>query len=383
MSTKRDYYEILVVSKTASDGEIKKSFRRLAMKFHPDRNPGNQEAEEHFKEVKEAYEVLIDKQKRAAYDQFGHAGVSGQGAGGFGGGGFGGGGFDFGDIFEDIFGGFGGGGQGGQQRSRAQAGADLRYNLKVSLEDAVKGKTVKITIPTYVECGDCHGSGAKKGTKPATCPDCEGAGQVHLQQGFFTVQQTCPTCRGAGQIVKDPCRACHGQGRKRTEKTLSVKIPPGVDTGDRIRLASEGEAGVHGGPNGDLYVQMNVSEHPIFVREGNHLFCEAPISLTMAALGGEIDVPTLEGKIKLKIPPETQTGKGFRLRGKGVKSVRSRSTGDLMCKVIVETPVALNKKQKDLLEAFDLSIKTDNIDHRPRSSGWFNKVKQFFEDMTS
>jgi molecular chaperone DnaJ len=377
--SKRDYYETLEVSRTSSDVEIKKSFRRLAMKHHPDRNPGNHEAEEQFKEVKEAYEILSDKQKRSAYDQFGHAGVNGQGAGGFGGGGFGG----FGDIFEDIFGdAFGGGGHGGGSRgSRAQAGSDLRYNLKLSLEEAVRGKTAKITFPTNVECDACHGSGAKKGSKPVVCSDCEGHGQVHMQQGFFTVQQTCPTCRGEGTIVRDPCRVCHGQGKKRTEKTLSVKVPAGVDTGDRIRLSGEGEAGTHGGPAGDLYVQVNVSEHAIFVRDGNDLFCEAPIALTMAALGGEIDVPTLSGKIKLKIPAETQTGKRFRLRGRGVKSVRSRAAGDLMCRVIVETPVNLNKKQKELLEAFELSIKTDNVDHRPRSSGWFRKVKNFFENI--
>ena len=377
--SKRDYYEILEVTKTASDGEVKKSFRRLAMRYHPDRNPDSETAEESFKEVKEAYEILSDSQKRAAYDQFGHAGVSGQGAGG----GFGGGGFNFGDIFEDIFGdAFGGGGRrrGGNY---AQAGADLRYDLSITLEEAIRGKTVKITIPIMSSCDDCDGSGAKKGTGKKTCEDCQGMGQVQMQQGFFTVQQTCPTCRGAGQVIENPCGVCRGQGRVQKERTLSVKVPPGVDVGDRIRLSGEGEAGVHGGPAGDLYVQMVVEPHDVFKRDGGNLHCDVPIGLAMAALGGEIEVPTLDGQIKLKVPSETQTGKLFRLRGKGVKSVRARAAGDLICRVIVETPVNLNKKQRALLHDFDTEVKNDKVNHSPRASSWISKVKSFFENMTS
>lgn len=341
--SKRDYYEVLGVGRDASEREIKKSYKRLAMKFHPDRNPGDKTAEKNFKEAKEAYEILTDSDKKAAYDQFGHAGVDPN----RGGGGFGGGGADFGDVFGDVFGDiFGGGRRGGGQRQAAR-GSDLRYNLELSLEEAVKGLSKELRIPTLVGCDSCDGSGAKKGSSPTTCGTCHGQGQVQMRQGFFAVQQACPTCHGRGKIIKDPCNKCHGEGRVEKSKTLSVKIPAGVDTGDRIRLSGEGEAGEFGAPPGDLYVQVTVREHAIFVRDGNNLYCEVPISFSTAALGGEIEVPTLDGKVNLKIPSETQTGRMFRMRGKGVKSVRSHAVGDLLCKVVMETPVNLSDKQKN------------------------------------
>ncbi|MDH5729764.1 MAG: molecular chaperone DnaJ [Gammaproteobacteria bacterium] len=379
--SKRDYYEVLGVAKNASKDELKKAYRRLAMKFHPDRNPDDKVAEESFKEAKEAFEILNDEQKRAAYDQFGHAGVdgaAGMGGGGFGGGGAGMGGFGdvFGDIFGDIFGG-GGRGGGGQRVNR---GSDLRYNLDLSLEDAVSGTTVKIRVPTYVACKTCDGSGAKKGSKPQKCSTCGGHGQVRMQQGFFSIQQTCPSCHGRGETISDPCNVCHGQGRVEEQKTLSAKIPPGVDTGDRIRLAGEGEAGENGGPPGDLYIQINVKPHQIFVRDRNNLYCEVPVSIATAALGGELDVPTLDGRVKLKIPAETQTSKLFRLRGKGVRPVRGGPVGDLMCKVLVETPVNLNTKQKDLLKQFEDSLHSGGK-HSPQASSWLDKVKNFFDEM--
>lgn len=377
--SKRDYYEILGVAKNASDAELKKAYRRLAMKYHPDRNKDDATAEEKFKEAKEAYEVLSDGQKRAAYDQFGHDGVSGQG--GFGGGGFGGGGQGFGDIFEDIFGDIFGGGRAGPQGPRAQRGADMRYSMELSLEEAVHGKKVEIKVPTLVSCKECDGSGARKGSKPKTCETCDGHGQVRMQQGFFSIQQTCPDCQGQGTVISDPCHQCHGQGRVQEHKTLSVNIPAGVDTGDRIRLAGEGEAGTHGAPSGDLYVQVSVKKHDIFERDGNNLYCEVPVAFVTAALGGEIEVPTLEGRVKLKIPSETQSGKVFRLRGKGVKSVRGHGTGDLLCTVVVETPVSLSKEQKAMLEAFRDSLAEDGKDHSPRERSWFAGVKKFFEDM--
>jgi molecular chaperone DnaJ len=373
--SKRDYYEVLGLAKNASDAELKKAFKRLAMKHHPDRNPDDHTAEEKFKEAKEAYEVLSDPQKRAAYDQFGHAGVEG-GVGG--GGGFGAGGANFSDIFGDVFGDIFGGGRGGGPRARR--GADLRYNLDLSLEDAVHGTTVKIRVPSSIECKECSGSGARKGTTPSKCTTCDGIGQVRMQQGFFSLQQTCPNCRGTGEIISDPCPSCHGQGRVQEQKTLSVKVPPGVDNGDRIRLSGEGEAGDKGAPPGDLYVQISVKPHPIFERDESDLFCEVPISFVTATLGGELEVPTLEGRVKLKIPAETQSGKLFRLRNKGVKSVRGGPAGDLICRVAVETPVNLNSKQKELLKEFEASVSSNNK-HRPKESSWLDGVKKFFDDL--
>ncbi|MCH9671414.1 MAG: molecular chaperone DnaJ [Gammaproteobacteria bacterium] len=374
---KRDYYEVLQVPRDADEATLKKSYRRLAMKLHPDRNPDDKEAEEQFKEAKEAYEVLSDGQKRAAYDQFGHAGVSQQAGGG--GGGFGAGGFR--DVFDDVFGDIFGGGRGGG--SRVYRGSDLRYTLELDLEEAVAGCTVPIEIPNLVECETCDGDGSRPGSRPATCDTCAGNGQVRMQQGFFSIQQTCPQCRGTGKIIKDPCHDCHGQGRVRKSKKLSVKIPAGVDNGDRIRLSGEGELGQQGGPPGDLYVEIAVRDHAIFTREDSHLFCEVPISFASATLGGELDVPTLDGRVKLKIPGETQTGKLFRLRGKGVKSVRASAPGDLLCRVVVETPVNLSRKQKELLTEFENSMSADGDAHSPRASSWFDGVKRFFEGMKS
>jgi len=378
--SKRDFYEILGVSKNASEAELKKAFRKAAHKYHPDRNPDNPEAESKFKEAKEAYEILSDAQKRAAYDQFGHAGVD-PSAGGFGGGAAGASSFSdiFGDVFGDIFGGGGGGGARGGQRVRR--GADLRYNLTLSLEDAVQGTTVNIEVPTEVKCETCNGSGAKKGSSPVTCSTCGGHGQVRMQQGFFSLQQTCPHCGGTGQMIKDPCGDCRGTGHVHKRKKLQVKVPAGVDTGDRIRLSGEGEAGERGAPAGDLYVQINVKPHPIFVRDGNDLFCEVPISFVTATLGGELDVPTLDGRVKLKIPAETQTGRLFRMRGKGVKSVRGSEVGDLMCKVEIETPVHLSDKQKELLRQFDDATNQSDGKHSPKANSWLDGVKKFFEDM--
>jgi molecular chaperone DnaJ len=378
--SKRDYYEVLGVDKSATEREIKKAYKRLAMKYHPDRTQGDKAMEEKFKEVQEAHEMLTDSQKRAAYDQYGHAGVDPNRGGG-------GQGAEFGDIFGDVFGDiFGGGrGGGGGRQSRARQGSDLRYNLELSLEEAVKGKSVEIRVPTLVGCDSCDGSGAKKGSRPTTCPTCQGQGQVQMRQGFFAVQQTCPTCSGRGKIISDPCQPCHGQGRVEKTKTLSVKVPAGVDTGDRIRLTGEGEAGEAGGPTGDLYVQVHVRDHKIFTREGNNLYCEVPLSFTRAALGGEIEVPTLEGKVKLKVTAETQTGKMFRLRNKGVKSVRSGSVGDLICKVVIETPVNLSIGQKELLDELEKSMGTgkDVARNRPKESGFFDGVKKFFDDLTN
>ncbi len=375
--SKRDYYEVLGVERNATEAELKKAFKRLAMKFHPDRNPDDKEAEAKFKEAKEAYDILSDAQKRAAYDQFGHAGIEGAGMGGAGGAGFGGGSFSdiFGDVFGDIFGG------GGRGRSRVFRGADLRYNLELSLEEAVAGTSVKIRVPTLATCETCNGSGAKKGTSPTTCPTCHGHGQVRMQQGFFSLQQTCPRCQGTGKVIADPCPTCRGHGRVEKQKTLSVKVPAGVDTGDRIRLAGEGEPGENGGPPGDLYVQVHVKAHPIFQRDGSDLYCEVPISFVTATLGGELDVPTLDGRVKLKVPAETQSGKMFRLRGKGVKSVRGNQVGDLMCRVEVETPVNLTERQKDILREFDSSMQDAGTKHSPKHHSWLDGVKKFFEDM--
>ncbi len=377
--SKRDYYEVLGVSKSATEREIKKAYKKLAMKYHPDRTQGDKGMEEKFKEIQEAVEVLTDEQKRAAYDQYGHAAFD-PSRGGFGGGGAGG--ADFGDIFGDVFGDIFGGGRGGG-RSRARSGSDLRYNLELSLEEAVRGKEIEIQVPTLVSCEPCDGSGAKPGTSPKTCSTCHGSGQVQMRQGFFAVQQTCPTCGGKGKVISDPCGECRGRGRKEKTKTLSVKVPAGVDTGDRIRLSGEGEAGEMGAPPGDLYVQVHVREHEIFQRDGNNLYCEVPLSFTTAALGGDIQVPTLDGKVKLKVSPETQTGRMFRLRGKGVKSVRSNVVGDLMCKVVIETPVNLSSKQKALLEEFEASMDGTAAKHRPKEQGFFDGVKKFFDDLTN
>lgn len=367
----KDYYEVLGVSRNAEEAEIKKAYRKLAMKYHPDRNSNDKEAEEKFKEIQKAYGVLSDQQKRAAYDRFGHAGVDGAA----GGGGFGG----FGDVFEDIFENIFSGGR-GQGRSRGQRGADLQFNVSLTLEEAAVGKQIEITVPRHASCEACNGSGAKKGTSPKTCETCNGIGQVRIQQGFFSIQQTCPSCHGEGKVVTDPCPGCHGQGRVRESKKLTVKIPAGVDNGDRVRLTGEGEAGIYGGGSGDLYVQINLKSHSIFERQDNDLHCEVPISFVIAALGGSIEVPTLEGRVTLKIPSETQTGKVFRLRGKGMKSVRSHAIGDLLCRVVVETPVNLSREQKDLLNQLQDSLNT-NKSHSPRSSSWFDGVKKFFEDM--
>jgi molecular chaperone DnaJ len=374
--SKRDYYQVLELTRSASEAEIKKAYRRLAMKHHPDRNPNDHEAEEKFKEAKEAYEVLTDPQKRAAYDQFGHAGVDasrGQGRPGM----------DprdaFGDIFGDVFGDIFGGGRRG--RSQVFRGADLRYELELDLEQAVFGDTVNLDFATLGECEECKGSGSAKGSKPVTCETCHGQGQVRMQQGFFTVQQTCPRCQGRGQTVSDPCVKCRGQGRTRKQKTLAVKVPAGVDTGDRIRLSGEGEAGRNGGPAGDLYVEVRVREHAIFERDGAHLSCEVPISFKTAALGGSIDVPTLDGDVTIKVPAETQSGRVFRLREKGIKPVRGGATGDLFCRVVVETPVHLSREQKELLTRFDESLRGDSKHHHPREESWMDGVKRFFTSL--
>jgi molecular chaperone DnaJ len=370
---KRDYYEILGVNKDASEEDIKKAYRKLAMKHHPDRNPDSKEAEDRFKEAKEAYEVLSEPDKRRAYDAYGHAGVHPQ-MGGMGPGqeGFGGFAEAFGDIFSDIF----GGGQ-GRGRSNVYRGADLRYNLEVTLEQAARGTETRIRIPTMESCETCHGSGAKPGTQPKTCDTCHGSGTVRMSQGFFSIQQTCPTCHGSGRMISDPCGTCRGAGRVKKHKTLAVKIPAGVDEGDRIRLSGEGEAGVNGGPPGDLYVVVHLKEHGVFQREGDDLHCQMPISFSQAALGGEIEIPTLDGSAKIKVPPETQTGQVFRLRGKGIKGVRSSYPGDLLCEVVVETPVRLTERQKELLrELEDINLKDNR--HNPRAKSFMDRVKEFF-----
>ncbi|MGL9760373.1 MAG: molecular chaperone DnaJ [Symbiopectobacterium sp.] len=374
---KQDYYEALGVAKDADEQEIKKAYKRLAMKFHPDRNPGDKKAEAKFKEIKEAYEILTNAKKRATYDQYGHTAFEQSSMGSGSAGDFGG--ADFGDIFGDVFGDIFCGGR----RQRASRGADLRYNMELTLEEVVRGVAKEIRIPTLEECDSCHGSGAKPGSTPVTCPTCHGNGQTQMRQGFFTVQQICPHCHGRGKIIKDPCGKCHGHGRIETRKTLSVKIPAGVNTGDRIRLSGEGEAGEHGAPAGDLYVQVQVKPHPIFQREENNLYCEVPINFAMAAIGGEIEVPTLDGRVKLKVPAETQTGKLFRMRGKGVKSVRGSAQGDLLCRVVVETPVNLNERQKQLLKELEESFGgLSGERNSPRSKSFFDGVKKFFDDLT-
>jgi molecular chaperone DnaJ len=378
---KRDYYTVLGVPRDVSDDDLKKAYRKLAMKHHPDRNPDDKSSEDKFKEAKEAYEVLCEPKKRAAYDQFGHAGVdpsAGFGAGARGGAeGFGGFADAFGDIFGEIF------GQGGQGGGRGRGsgiyrGADLRYNLELSLEEAARGTEAKIRIPALEECATCHGSGAKPGTQPKACPTCHGQGQVRVSQGFFSIQQTCPQCHGTGKIIPEPCATCSGAGRIKKHKTLSVKIPAGVDQDDRIRLSGEGEAGLNGGPTGDLYVVVSLKAHAVFQREGSDLHCEMPIGFATAALGGDIEIPTLDGHAKIKIPAETQTGQVFRLRGKGIKAVRSSSLGDLFCHVAIETPVKLTTRQKELLREFEAINAQDPGSHNPRAKNWLDRVKEFF-----
>lgn len=373
---KRDFYETLGVSRNAPEAEIKKAYRRLAMKHHPDRNPGDKTSEAQFKEAKEAYEILSDQQKRAAYDQFGHAGVDPSAAAGARGGFHAGaGGANFSDIFGDVFGDIFGGARGGRQTHR---GTDLRYTLDLDLEQAVRGSEVRIRVPTLTRCETCKGSGAKSGTQPTTCPTCDGHGQVRMQQGFFSIQQTCPNCRGSGKVVKDPCPDCHGAGRVRHAKTLSVKVPAGVDEGDQIRLAGEGEAGESGAPPGDLYVQVRLKPHAIFKRDGDDLHCEMPVSVAKATLGGEVEVPTLGGLARLTIPPGTQSDKVFRLRGKGVTNVRNGNLGDLYCHATIETPVNLTRKQRELLEEFDRLVSEGGAKHSPRGDSWVERVKSFF-----
>jgi molecular chaperone DnaJ len=375
--SKRDYYKVLDVPRTATEADVKKAYRRLAMKYHPDRNPGDKDAEEKFKEAKEAYEVLCESEKRAIYDQHGHAGIDASRQGGGARGGFSGG-DAFGEMFGEMFGDIFGGGRRGGGRSQVFRGADLKYELELDLNQAVFGHTEEIDVAKLMECDTCGGSGAAKGHKPVTCETCNGVGQVRISQGFFQLQQPCPKCRGSGTIIKNPCDSCLGQGRVRRSKRLAVKIPAGVDTGDRIRLSGEGEAGRNGGPAGDLYVEVHVREHEIFERDGEHLSCEVPVSFATAVLGGSVEVPTLDGHVSLKIPSETQSGRVFRLRDKGVKPVRGGARGDLFCRVVVETPVKLNGEQRELLRKFEESLQKDASKHAPRGESFFEGVKRFF-----
>lgn len=371
----RDYYDVLDVPRSVSDADLKKAFRRLAMKHHPDRNPDSEKSNHLFKEAKEAYDVLSHADKRAAYDQFGHAGVNQSTGGGSQG---------FGDAFSDIFGDIFGGSGSGSGRSRARKGADLQYNLELSLEDAVSGTTVKIRVPTMKRCTSCSGSGAKEGSTPETCSTCAGHGQVRMQQGFFSVQQTCPKCHGAGTMISNPCHICHGDGRVKEHKSLSVEVPAGVDNGDRIRLTGEGGVGESSAPPGDLFVQMQVKSHPIFERDNADLSCEVPISIVTATLGGVLAVPSLNGRLNLKIPAGTQTHKLFRMRGKGVKPVRGGTVGDLICRIIVETPVKLNAEQKKLLQQLAKSMGKGGVNkHSPNEKSWLDSMKKFFEEMKS
>ncbi len=375
---KRDYYETLGVPKNASDEEIKKAYRKLAMKHHPDRNQGDTSkvAEDKFKEAKEAYEMLSDGQKRAAYDQYGHAGVDpNRGGAGHGAEGFGGFAEAFGDIFGEAFGAGRGRQQGGRQVYR---GGDLSYAMEVTLEEAANGKDAQIRIPSWDECTTCKGNGAKPGTKAITCTTCHGHGQVQMRQGFFSVQQTCPQCRGTGKIIPEPCVACHGVGKTKNNKTLEVKIPAGIDDGMRIRSTGNGEPGTNGGPAGDLYIEIRLKKHEIFERDGDDLHCSVPVSFSTAALGGEIEVPTLAGKAGIDIPDGTQHGKTFRLRGKGIKGVRSSYPGDLYCHVAIETPVKLTEHQRKLLKEFDESVRKGGAKHSPNEDSWTDKLKSFF-----
>lgn len=373
---KRDYYEILGVSRNADDAALKSAFRKLAMQWHPDRNPGDSQAEQRFKEINEAYEVLRDPQKRAAYDQFGHRAFEG-GRGGAGGGAQG---FDFSgfaDVFDDLFGDIMGGGR----RGSSNRGADLRYNLTIELEEAYTGKKAQLRVPTSVVCESCRGTGAEGAADPVACPTCRGAGKVRASQGFFTIERTCTTCQGTGRIIKNPCKSCGGSGRVQQERTLAVQIPPGVEDGTRIRLSGEGEAGLRGGPPGDLYIFVSVAPHRLFKRDGTTLWCRVPIPMTTAALGGTIEVPTIEGKmLRVQIPEGTQTGRQVRLRGKGMTELHGRSTGDMLVELAVETPQNLTARQKELLREFEKAADAGN-DHHPESDGFFAKVKEFWGGM--
>ena len=372
----KDLYEILGVARDASDADLKKAFRGLAMQYHPDRNPGDDEAEQKFKEINLAYEILKDEEKRAAYDRYGHAAFENGGAGGQAGG------FDFGsgfaDIFDEMFGEFMGGGRRGRGANRR--GSDLRYNLEISLEDAFGGRSAEIRVPTAVSCESCDGSGAEGGAQPVSCPTCHGAGKIRSQQGLFTVERTCPGCRGAGQVIDKPCQGCNGTGRTQKEKALSVKIPPGVEDGTRIRLSGEGEAGLNGAPAGDLYIFLSVSPHRLFQRDQADIFCKVPMSMTAAALGGEVEVPTVDGgKAKVNVPPGTQTGQQFRLRSKGMSVLNARQRGDMYVEARIETPVNLSRKQRDLLKEFENAGAGRSFS--PESEGFFAKVKEFWEDL--
>ncbi|SLN32958.1 molecular chaperone DnaJ [Roseisalinus antarcticus] len=380
---KRDYYDVLGVSKGASADELKKAYRGKAKELHPDRNADNPNAEAQFKEVNEAYEALKDPNKKAAYDRYGHAAFE-NGGGGRPGGGFGGGAGQgdfasaFSDVFDDLFGDFMGGRQGGGGRRRASRGNDLRYNLRITLEEAYAGLQTTITVPTAVACGTCNGTGAEGGAEPVTCPTCSGMGKVRAQQGFFTVERTCPTCNGAGQTIKNPCNTCHGAGRVEKERALSVNVPAGVETGTRIRLAGEGEAGLRGGPAGDLYIFIEVRDHELFQRDAQHLFCRVPVSISKAALGGDIEVPTIDGgRSRVKIPEGSQTGRQMRLRGKGMPTLRGGASGDMFIELAVETPVNLTARQKEILREFDKQSEGNN----PQSSTFFSAVKSFWDGM--
>ncbi len=375
MANKRDFYEILGIAKNATDDEIKKAYRKMAMKYHPDRNPDSKDAEANFKEAKEAYEMLSDPQKKAAYDQYGHAGVD-PNMGGFGGAGAQGFGDAFGDIFGDIF----GNARGGNSRSGPQVyrGSDLRYSMEISLEEAAKGHETQIRVPGWNNCEVCTGSGAEPGTKVETCSTCGGQGQVRVSQGFFSMQQTCPKCRGQGQFIPKPCKKCSGEGKIKQQKTLEVKIPAGIEDGMRIRLTGHGEPGVNQGPPGDLYVEVHIKAHSVFERDGDDLHFQMPISFATACLGGTVEVPTLAGKASFDVAEGTQTGRTFRLRGKGIKGIRSTIPGDLYVHVQIETPIKLNDQQRQLIRDFDGSLKSDSFKHNPQEKGWFDRVKQFF-----
>jgi molecular chaperone DnaJ len=376
---KRDYYEVLGIARGADADAIKKAYRQKAKELHPDRNKDNPEAEAQFKEANEAYEVLKDADKKAAYDRYGHAAFE-NGMGGVRGGPRGQGDFAsaFSDVFDDLFGDFMGGGRGGGRRSAAQRGNDLRYNLRINLEDAFTGLQKTINVPTAVTCGSCKGTGAEGGSEPQTCPTCSGMGKVRAQQGFFTVERSCPTCSGMGQTIKNPCQTCHGQGRVQKEKSLSVNIPAGVETGTRIRLASEGEAGMRGGPTGDLYIFIEVNEHPLFERDNTNLYCRVPVSITTAALGGEIEVPTIDGgRSRVKVPEGSQTGRQMRLRGKGMPALRGGGVGDMFIELAVETPVKLTARQREILKEFEKLSEENN----PQGSSFFNSVKNFWDSM--